>query len=294
MFAGMGDKVQHNQSFQNQNVGVSSWPQQWQNLQNSFMQQRAFGYWPQWGAPYSLNMAHGNGVLPHPSMSYPNFQNFQYPTQMNLNAPNTSFNPSNNLNSGNVNNLNNKSNPPLPNANSNNKLNNGEQCSKSVENPDKIPLPDGPPPPEKPFPPLPSNSNANSNVHSQMTYFNSNSQPIKFNLNQQNKSFTPFNLSNKKNKRKKNKNQSNIPFSAMFNNSTMPVNFNPPKTFPNNQIPPLPPLPPGNSNNEGMSINNASQDSTDNTESASCKDVSSIPLMQNQQPSHDDWPPSLL
>lgn len=303
--------MQQNQPSQNHNMGMNSWPQPWQNIQNAFAQQRPFAYWPQWGTHYPMNITPGNSMLSHQPMPFHTVQvpSYGFPSQMNSNCvpSDSSGGPHSCTNINNVNNIGfenvaNKSNPPLPEANQQSKPCTSEEGLKAVENPDKIPLPDGPPPSTKIHPPLPQSSN--SNVHSHMQFFNTNSQPIKFNLNQ-NKSFTPFNLTNnKKNKRKKNKNQAPIQFSPKFSKPNMTMNFTPPKLYCSNsnntntnvsQNCLVPPLPPGNHTNQITDCKNENQETKCKIDQGSNgKEVTSMSLMQNQQPSHDDWPPSLL
>lgn len=278
------------------NVGMNSLWNNWPGMQY----QQRYPYWPQqqqWPMPaYPMNMQMTGGLLPHPGMPYHqgmNMQNFNF-TQFQQ----PGNHPNNNSNNSNVNSNDNT----VPGTNNETK----NEANDKVENPDKIPLPDGPPPPPPPppppdnrlFPPLPPNSPNATNNSSPRMFFKPNNQPLKFNMNQQqnNKGFQPFNLSNKKNKRKnKNKNQQQPhPFASLFsnnkNNANMPMgmNFTPPKPY--STVPPPQALlstPPGAPSIQPSQENNTSGDSEMKNETNA-----------NQNPmqfmnSVSDWPPSL-
>ena len=294
----MNDKLPQSQPPPTQNVGTSHWPQQWPNIQNPFVQQRPYAYWPHWGH-YSMNMTPPNNMMPHPPIPFQsmNVPNFGFQSQMNFNNnPSTvTDNCNGKVNTNKINSPTSEmsmsvDNPPLPDINADKKSVSNDDSLKSLENPDKIPLPDGPPPSNKAFPPLPTTNNSNLNP----PFFNSNSQPIKFNLNQSNKTFTPFNLTNKK-KRNKNKNQTANPFGNIYNQQNMPLNYNKLYNIGNNAQNSLaPPLPPNKPKN--VAIDTAmEQDNVDKLNTTVEKEIKSpSQIMQNQQSSHDDWPPSLL
>lgn len=285
----MNDKVQNQPPPQPPNVGMNPQWNPWQGMQNPYQQRPPYPYWPQqWMSPYPMNMQMTGGLLPHPQMPYQgmNMQNFNYP-QSQQNAGGNNNQNGNNMSK---NNSNDNTNPPLPGSDKN------EANDKPVENPDKIPLPDGPPPPDIPFPPLPPNT-LNQNSSPRM-FFKPNNQPVRFNLNQQNnhqqnKGFISFNLPNKKNKRKKNKNQQAHPFASLFNNKMntnmpMPMNFTPPKPYSTvQQAPPLPPLPSGAPPIPTSQDNNSAGD-VDMKKDATNNQGANTPTIAAE------WPPSLL